>query len=483
MQIERWHMMNKTIIVWIRKDFRLVDNPALFHAAKEGMVVPVYIHDDYEESSMGSASKWWLHHALNDFKTSIKKIKGTLIVQKGNPKDVLQKLLHETNAQDIYWNRRYEPHALKKDKELQAFFSEQQINIRTFEGFLLHEPWKITKENGEPYKVFTAYYKASQKHSVSSAVKKVTSIQASSKPVESLSVSDLDLLPSIPWDETIKSTWEATEKGAIDVFKTFLKNKLLHYEKGRDFPAEALNSFLSPYFATGQLSARVLYHYLRTKAEKISSGAFEQQAEMFIRQLIWRDFAYQLLYHFPHTTTEPLNEKFKQFQWADGNEELQAWKNGKTGYPLVDAGMRELWETGFMHNRVRMVTASFLVKHLLIHWKHGANWFFDTLVDADLANNTMGWQWVAGSGADAAPYFRIFNPITQSEKFDKEGEYIKKWLPELKDIPSSYIHKPWEAPADVLEKANVTLNKTYPAPIVDHKAARERALEHYQHIK
>jgi len=291
------------------------------------------------------------------------------------------------------------------------------------------------------------------------------------------------LLPSIPWDETIKSTWEATEKGAIDVFKTFLKNKMLHYEKGRDFPAEALNSFLSPYFATGQLSARVLYHYLRTKAEKVGSDAFEQQAEMFIRQLIWRDFAYQLLYHFPHTTTEPLNEKFKQFQWADGNEELQAWKNGKTGYPLVDAGMRELWETGFMHNRVRMVAASFLVKHLLIHWKHGANWFFDTLVDADLANNTMGWQWVAGSGADAAPYFRIFNPITQSEKFDKEGEYIKKWLPELKDIPSSYIHKPWEAPADVLEKANVTLNKTYPAPIVDHKAARERALEHYQHIK
>ncbi|WP_110111896.1 deoxyribodipyrimidine photo-lyase [Bacillus sp. CGMCC 1.16541] len=477
--------MKDVIIVWLRKDLRLIDNPALFQAINDGIAIPVYIYDEHYENEwpLGSASKWWLHQALTDIEASIKKLGGKLIIRSGDTKKELSRLINELKPTALYWNRRYESHALQYDQDVEKMVYSQKIHVKTFNAHLLREPWEIKQKNGSPYKVFTAYYKASQKQNIRHSVGKITHFPPSKLVISTKSVDDLKLLPTIDWTSTMKATWDATEKGGIECFKHFLTKKLRDYELGRDFPFKSIHSALSPYFAFGQLSPRVLYHYLFKKGEQIQSPSFRRQIEMFTRQLVWRDFAYHLLYHFPSTTNEPLNPMFSNFKWEKNESQLNDWKQGQTGYPLVDAGMRELWKTGFMHNRVRMVAASFLVKHLLIHWQEGANWFWDTLVDADLANNTLGWQWVAGSGADAAPYFRIFNPITQSEKFDEEGAYIKKWIPELKDIPTKYIHKPWEAPNDVLEKANVILGSTYPFPIVEHKEARAKALERYNEMK
>ncbi|MBM7701982.1 cryptochrome/photolyase family protein [Metabacillus iocasae] len=477
--------MGEPILVWIRKDLRLVDNPALFHALKDGIAVPVYIYDeDYErEWSLGGASKWWLHQALSDFESSIHKLGGKLIIRYGDTWSQLHELIHEIKPKAIYWNRRYEPHIVEKDQQIERMTSSKKLDVKTFNAHLLHEPWEIAQKNGNPYKVFTAYYKATQKQLVSNPVPKITQFSKIERDVYTESVSDLKLLPTINWTHTIEKTWNATENGGISLFKQFLKQKMMSYESGRDFPAKSIHSSLSPYFAFGQLSPRVLYHYLLKKAQTMHSASFQRQSEQFLRQLVWRDFAYHLLYHFPDTTVSSLNPLFTNFKWEKHEKHFNAWKKGQTGYPLVDAGMRQLWQTGFMHNRVRMVTSSFLVKHLLIHWKEGAQWFWDTLVDADLANNTLGWQWIAGSGADAAPYFRIFNPITQSEKFDHDAEYIKMWVPELRNLPNTYIHKPWETPQNVLNEAGIQLGETYPFPIVEHKAARARALERYHELK
>lgn len=281
----------------------------------------------------------------------------------------------------------------------------------------------------------------------------------------------------------MEAIWEPTEEGAYKTFKKFFSSKLASYSEGRDFPNQNAHSMLAPYLSFGQISVKLMYHYLINKSTERQCSFFEKQVISFIRQLIWREFSYYLLYHYPFTVYKPLNKNFEHFPWNKEEELLRVWQKGETGYPFIDAGMRELWQTGFMHNRARMAVASFLVKHLLIPWQEGAKWFMDTLLDADIANNTMGWQWVAGSGADASPYFRIFNPITQGEKFDKNGEYIRKWVPELRDIPNKYIHKPWEAPEHILQKANIKLGHTYPLPVVEHKAARERALCAYKSMK
>ncbi len=478
---ERTFMMANPTIVLLRKDFRLVDNPALYHACQDGLAIPIFIYD--EADSMGEASKWWLHHALEDFKQSIQQCGSSLVIRKGSRLETIESLIKEVNPTAIYWNTNYEPDIKQQEQLLIRLCDEYGITARQFEGFLLKEPSSIKKPNGEPYKVFTAFYKALQKSRIPAAVPKITKLKALPFSIKTCELNELNLLPTIPWAATIKETWTPTEKGGINMFRQFLKHSIKHYDTGRDFPSKEIDSKLSPYLAFGQLSVRVLYHYLLSKVEKVKHSTFTHQAEAFIRQLVWRDFAYHLLYHFPSTIKEPLNKKFIAFNWKNDMESLRAWQQGQTGYPLVDAGMRQLWKTGFMHNRVRMVAASFLVKHLLIHWHYGAEWFWDTLVDADLANNTMGWQWVAGSGADAAPYFRIFNPITQSEKFDSEGTYIKKWLPELRNVPAKYIHEPWKAPEGVLQEINLRLGKDYPLPIIDHKFARERALHHYHSLK
>lgn len=474
-------MMANPIIVLLRRDFRLVDNPALYHACKDGLAIPVFIYD--EEDSIGSASKWWLHHALEDFKQSIQECGGSLVIRKGARLETIESLIKEIKPIAIYWNTSYEPELRRQEQLLISLCDKYGIADRQFEGFLLQEPSSIRKANGEPYKVFTAFYKVLRKSHIPAAVPKITKVKAIPFSINSWEIAELNLLPTIPWATTINDTWTPTEKGGISVFRQFLKHNLKYYEEGRDFPSKEIHSKLSPYLAFGQLSVRVLYHYLLSKIEKVMHPTFTHQAETFIRQLAWRDFAYHLLFHFPSTITEPLNEKFMNFNWKNDVASLRNWQHGQTGYPLVDAGMRQLWKTGFMHNRVRMVVASFLVKHLLIHWHYGAEWFGDTLVDADLANNTLGWQWVAGSGADAAPYFRIFNPITQSEKFDSNGTYIKKWLPELKNVPTKYIHEPWKTPESVLQEINLKLGEDYPLPIIDHKFARERALHHYHSLK
>ncbi|WP_175990545.1 deoxyribodipyrimidine photo-lyase [Bacillus sp. Marseille-Q1617] len=465
--------MSKPIIVLIRKDLRLHDHPALYHASREAQVIPLYVHDE-SLSGSGEAKKWWLHRNLEHFQESLEAIGGCLLFDRGELKKVLPKWIKKTGASAVYWNRVYEPGTFESDKKLADELSEEGITVKTYEGTLLMPPWKITKSDGSPYKVYTSYYKTLRKEEIPKPVPKVKSLSAPDIDDKGLSLNDLHLFPKIAWYKIMDNIWNPGEKAAIKRLKRFSK-EVQDYDEGRDYPAAGIHSTLSPYLAVGAVSVRSVFHHF---TERI-----ETQTEPFIKQLIWRDFSYSVLLHFPQSPKEPLHEKFKAFEWEADDSHWQSWIKGKTGYPIVDAGMRELWATGFMHNRIRMITASFLTKHLLIPWQKGAEWFLDTLIDADTANNSMGWQWVAGSGFDSSPYFRIFNPTLQSKKFDGDGKYIRMWVPELKDMPSKYIHSPSSAPDDVLEEAGVKLGVDYPNPIVDHKAARKRALERFEQIK
>ncbi|MED2489163.1 deoxyribodipyrimidine photolyase [Bacillus thuringiensis] len=473
-------MQNK-IIVMFQKDFRLYDNPALFEAVQSGEVLPVYVQD--EDFLMGEASKWWLHHAVIDVKKQLEALGSTLIIRKGRTEEEILSLIEQLDITAVYWNICYDPDRLQSNQKMKMMLEDKGIICKEFNSHLLLEPWIIKKKDNTEYKVFTPFYNAFQKQVIPKPISKVQSIKWGSSLPASLSVSELHLLPTIPWTSHIESIWEPTEEGAYKTFKKFFSSKLASYSEGRDFPNQNAHSMLAPYLSFGQISVKLMYHYLINKSTERQCSLFEKQVNSFIRQLIWREFSYYLLYHYPFTVYKPLNKNFEHFPWNKEEELLRVWQKGETGYPFIDAGMRELWQTGFMHNRTRMAVASFLVKHLLIPWQEGAKWFMDTLLDADIANNTMGWQWVAGSGADASPYFRIFNPITQGEKFDKNGEYIRKWVTELRDIPNKYIHKPWEAPEHILQKANIKLGNTYPLPVVDHKAARERALCAYKSMK
>ncbi|HDR4725163.1 deoxyribodipyrimidine photo-lyase [Bacillus cereus group sp. Sample62] len=473
-------MQNK-IIVMFQKDFRLYDNLALFEANQSGEILPVYVQD--ETFLVGGASKWWLHQAITDVQKQIEALGSTLIIRKGNTQEEILSLIEEMNVNAVYWNVCYDPERLKYNQNMKKVLEDKGITCREFDSHLLLEPWIIKKKDNTEYKVFTPFYNAFQKQVIPEPISKVQNLKGISPLPASLSVSELNLLPTIPWTSHIDSIWNPTEEGAYKIFKQFFSNKLPSYSERRDFPNQNVHSMLAPYLSFGQISVKFIYHYLTNKSIERQCSLFEKQVNGFIRQLIWREFSYYLLYHYPFTVYKPLNEKFEKFPWNNDEELLRVWQKGETGYPFIDAGMRELWQTGFMHNRARMAVASFLVKHLLIPWQEGAKWFMDTLLDADIANNTMGWQWVAGSGADASPYFRIFNPITQGEKFDENGEYIRNWIPELRDIPNKYIHKPWEASEQILQKANIKLGDTYPFPIVDHKAARERALCAYKNMK
>ncbi|MCA1057202.1 DNA photolyase family protein [Rossellomorea aquimaris] len=465
--------MKKPIIVLIRQDLRLHDHPALYHASEGGAVIPLYIHDESREGT-GEAKRWWLYRNLLQFQQSLQSIGGTLFIDKGKLEDKLPEWIKKSGAQAVYWNRVYEPDTFGKDKKLAEDLHAQGITVKTFEGALLLPPWTIKKEDGSPYKVYTSYYKALRKKEIPKPVPNVTRFDGPSNLESPLSLKDLNLKPDIEWYKVMEAIWEPGEAAAIRRLKRFI-GEINQYDDGRDHPAKGFHSTLSPYLAIGAISVRSVFHYV--------SDRVNEHTEPFIKQLIWRDFSYSVLMHFPRSMHEPIHAKFKEFQWEEDSEDWDSWIKGQTGYPIVDAGMRELWATGFMHNRVRMITASFLTKHLLIPWQKGADWFLDTLIDADLANNTMGWQWVAGSGLDSSPYFRIFNPTLQSEKFDGAGEYIRKWVPELKHLTDKYIHSPSTAPEEVMKDAGITLGEDYPAPIVDHKAARKRALERFEDIK
>lgn len=469
----------KKIICWFRSDLRIKDNPALYDAAKSGAVLPVYILDDVNAGKygQGGASRWWLHHSLISLNDSLE---GNLLVYSGNPAEILPKIIDEYSIDAVYWNRCYEPWQIKRDGNIKQDLKEQGIEAESYNGSLLFEPWEILKQDKTPYKVFTPYYRkgclgsSKQPKRPAPAPEKISFIEHKRKT----KIDDLQLLPKIKWFETMQTHWQVGEQGAHECFEVFLDQGLDGYKEGRNFPAQEKTSRLAPYLHFGEISP----HYIWHKMQSLQGLEYSADVDHFCSELGWREFSYYLLYYFPDLPEKNWNAKFDNFPWEDDPSLLEAWQKGQTGVPIVDAGMRELWQTGYMHNRVRMIVASFLVKNLLIDWRHGERWFWDCLLDADLANNSASWQWVAGSGADAAPYFRIFNPVTQGQKFDASGEYTRRFVPELKNMPDKYLFNPWEAPDHVLAGAGVQLGKSYPKPVVDLKNSRKRALEVFKRI-
>lgn len=468
-----------TAIVWFRRDLRLQDNPALAKACEHHKyVIPLYIRDDDTCLSFGDAQTWWLHHSLKALKESLAHYDLSLILRKGNIDTILNALIKDHSVEAVYWNVCYEPKQLEQDKQLKQALQEKDINVKVFNGGMLHKPNKIQTTSGEYYKVFTPFWKKclQELH----APKALSLEKGPTTPdVESDSLDSWELRPTQPdWASKFSTIWQPGEQGALARFEDFVENALCHYKRHRDRPDKKGTSTLSPHLHFGEISP---WHIWRTVQSLKSDKNYSTEAiDVFLSEIGWREFSYHLLYHFPKLDSDNFQAKFDAFSWSESSSRLKAWQEGKTGYPIVDAGMRELWETGYMHNRVRMIVASFLTKDLLIDWREGAAWFFYTLLDADLASNSASWQWVAGSGADAAPYFRIFNPVLQGEKFDPNGTYVKKWIPALSDVPNKWVHKPWEASAS---KINLRLGKDYPKPIVDHQDARKKALELYDEIK
>jgi deoxyribodipyrimidine photo-lyase len=476
-------MNMRPLLLWFRLDLRLTDNPALLAAIRSrNPIIPIFVWAPQEEDPWppGAASRWWLHQSLCSLEQKLAKIGSRLIIRKGPTEGAICDLLRETNAHSVFWNRRYEPSPRERDSKLKQTLQYQGIHVQSFNSALLFEPWTVLNHSGQPFQVFSAFWKACLKQPAPAEAERAPSqlISPSQWP-DSLPLPELDLEPKIDWATGIRATWTPGEAGAQRELRRFLRDDFERYASERNLPGKTGTSRLSPHLHFGEISPREVWHVLlahRNAANAISVDAY-------LRELGWREFAYHLLFHFPFTTNEPLRREFMRFPWRTDRKLLKAWQDGRTGYPLVDAGMRELWATGWMHNRVRLVVASFLTKHLRIRWEEGAYWFWDTLVDADLANNTLGWQWTSGCGADAAPYFRIFNPLLQSEKFDPDGDYIRHWLPELTYIPTPWIHKPWLAPERILSDAGIQLGSTYPLPIVVHEEARREALAAFENIR
>jgi len=448
------------------------------------VAIPVFIHAPAEESpwSPGGASRWWLHQSLAAFDQSLRELGSKLVIRSGNSRQALSALVKETGATAVYWNRRYEPAVTARDAAIKSALREMGLEVESFNGALLHEPWTIQNQSGKPFQVFTPFWKhCLSKSDPSTPLPAPKQIFAPAKWPKSRALPDLELEPRIKWAEGIRAAWQPGELGASKQLRSFLKESFADYPALRNRPDTPGTSRLSPHLHFGELSPRQIWHAVRQSAER--KGQVDWRSSQFLAEIGWREFAHHLLHHFPHTPTEPLRSDFKQFLWRRDGVFLKTWQKGQTGYPIVDAGMRELWTTGWMHNRVRMIVASFLVKDLLISWREGAAWFWDTLVDADLAQNTLGWQWTAGCGADAAPYFRVFNPVSQGAKFDPHGHYVRKWCPELNKLPDAWIHQPDKAAAEILAKADLTLGKQYPEPIVNHAIAREVALEAFAKLK
>lgn len=466
-------MSSISTIVWFRQDLRIEDNPAFAAAVQHGDVIPLYIWNPETEGKwpLGGASRWWLHHSLERLSENLAEQGLRLILRKGNPCEIIKDVIAESGAQNVFWNRRYEPYAIEHDTQLKKALNQSGIETKSFNANLLFEPWTIANKQGKPFQVFTPFWKTCLAHSEPAK----PFVTGKPKPfisnVKSESLAAINLLPKIGWDKGLQKTWIPGTKGAKKALSEFLDGSILAYKENRDRPDVKGISLISPHLHFGEISPRTIWHNVINRYSKDEAGV-----ECFLRQLGWREFGHHLLFHFPFTPNKPLRKDFETFEWIHDPSGLKAWQKGLTGYPFIDAGMRQLWQTGWMHNRVRMVVGSFLVKDLRISWVKGAEWFWDTLVDADLANNTLGWQWVGGCGADAAPYFRVFNPITQGEKFDPDGKYVREWVPELAKLPNCWIHRPWEAPAELLNRLGISLGNTYPWPIVDHAEAREKAL-------
>ena len=470
--------MNKPkAIHWFRQDLRLSDNPAFNDAAKNSSILPIYILDNEnsKEFSMGAASRFWLHHSLTSLDKSLDE---NLSIYHGNPLEIILDIVNRLNIEEIYWNRCYEPWRIKRDTHIKKELESHGIKVTTLNGSLLWEPWTIKKADGTPYKVFTPFFRKGclLSDEPRKPLPAPNNLDFLNDSKNSLEINDLALLPLVRWDIEMKPFWNIGEDGAHKRLTEFLDNGIANYKNGRNFPAKPFVSKISPHIHFGEISPNQAWYAAKVKGTDAS-------IDHFLSELGWREFSYTQLYFNPELPKKNLQSKFDQFPWDDNSNNLSAWQQGQTGIPMVDAGMRELWLTGAMHNRVRMVVGSFLVKNLLLHWHHGERWFWDCLVDADLASNSASWQWIAGCGADAAPYFRIFNPVTQGEKFDSDGEYIRKYIPEIKALPNKYLFNPWEAPKEELDKAGITLGQDYPNPVIDLKLSRQNALEAFKSLK
>ena len=471
----------KPYIVWLRQDLRVADNPALAAAADSGHPIqPVFILDvgNAGEWHMGAASRWWLHESLNALNRSLD---GRLRCHVGDASDILPRLAADIGAEGVTWNRCYEPWRIARDRDIEEKLTSQGVYVEHFNSSLLFEPPTVLKSNGAPYKVFTPFFR---KGCLGCALTPEQPVGApalhmldSSPAAQGVDI--LGLMPDIPWYEEMAECWKPGEDGAHSRLQRFLESGIRGYKEGRNRPDQTYVSRLSPHLHFGEISPRQIWH---AALDFQAREGFENDVDHFLSELGWREFSYSLLYHWPELPRKNLQSKFDRFPWREDPVALESWQRGQTGYPIVDAGMRELWRTGYMHNRVRMTVGSFLVKNLMLHWHHGEDWFWDTLVDADLANNSASWQWIAGCGADAAPYFRVFNPVTQGRKFDPGGDYVRKHIPELARLPTKYLHSPWEAPTDVLYAAGVELGMNYPQPIVDLKTTRARALEAFSSL-
>ena len=469
--------MTATVAIhWFRQDLRLADNPALSQAARHGTVLPIYILDEASagDHALGGAGRCWLHHSLSALNDALG---GKLSVYSGDPQRILDQLRARHNIAAIYWNRCYQPWQIHRDTGIKQHLRAQGVAVHTYNGSLLWEPWTIHKADGTPYKVFTPFYRKGCLGAPAprTPLPKPEGAHYLADP-QRLSIAELNLLPKRDWGQRIIASWRIGEAGAQMRFAEFIDQGLPHYRNGRNLPAQPHVSRLSPHLRFGEISPHQLWHRVRSRGH-------DQHIDTFCSELGWREFSYSQLYHHPSLPRQNLQSKFDRFPWVDNAAQLRAWQRGQTGIPLVDAGMRELWHTGYMHNRVRMVVGSFLVKNLRLHWHHGERWFWDTLFDADLANNSASWQWIAGCGADAAPYFRIFNPITQGEKFDPDGAYLRTYLPELAALPTKHLLNPHTAPEPILAQANIQLGTDYPHPLVDLKQSRQDALEAFKSLK
>ena len=474
-------MTQPLCIHWFRQDLRLQDNPALLAAARGGQLLPIYILDDNSPGdwAMGAASRLWLHHSLQLLNQSLQ---GKLRLFRGDSQSIIESLVEEHSVDAVHWNRCYEPWRRQRDSAIKSMLKERAIEVESHNGSLLWEPWEVLKKDDTPYKVYTPYYR-------NGCLAIAPPRQAQAGPVSldlfpdslpgSLTLDQQGLFENLPWQQDLSRHCDAGETAAHGKLDEFCESALESYRRGRDFPASQSTSMLSPHLHFGEISPQQVWHRIEQEQMRLHGD----DPAHFKSELAWREFSYYQIYHFPDLPDKPLKAQYAKFAWREDAANLALWQRGQTGFPIIDAGMRELWQTGNMHNRVRMIVASFLVKNQLIHWREGARWFWDCLFDADLASNSAGWQWCAGSGVDASPWFRIFNPVLQSEKFDPDGDYLRQYCPELGALPNRYLHKPWLAPADVLQEAGIEMGVDYPLPILDLKTTRLRALEANKRLK
>jgi deoxyribodipyrimidine photo-lyase len=472
------------VLVWFRNDLRLDDHPALRDAVSvSDAVVPIFVWapDEEEPWTPGRSARWWLRESLDSLADDLEREGLELICRRGGSEETLLEVADAVGARTVVWNERVAPHLRERDERVAEQLENHGLDVETFESRILHDPDSVETTSGGPYHVYTPFWKKFQK---------VVDVRAPvSRPDFGATTSPTDALDSLEPGELfdvdggeLSEHWTPGESAARERLQTFVDGILAGYETSREIPGEDGTSRLSPRLQHGELSPAQVWEAIEESAVA-RDETDPDSVETYLEEIVWREFSYHLLHHYPETTTEPLKEKFEAFEWRWNDAQLERWKRGETGYPIVDAGMRQLKETGWMHNRVRMIAGSFLTKDLLLPWQEGARWFWEHLVDADLASNTMGWQWAAGCGADAQPFFRMFNPVSQSERYDSSGAYIRRWVPELRALPDDAMHEPWEADRSTLAEADVVLGEDYPTPIVDHGEARERALEEWRRIK